>query len=64
MANAAVSGWTACIRLWQQWLLQPPTDEEAMAFSPHLNQQIDQLDALPRAAWKRLSQDVQVCRIC
>jgi hypothetical protein len=41
-------------------MLQPPTDQEAIAFGVRLNQQMDQLGTLPRAAWKRLSQDVQV----
>lgn len=60
MANAAVAFWTGSIKQFKQWMLQPPTDQEVIAFGVRLNQKMDQLGTLPRAAWKRLSQDVQV----
>jgi hypothetical protein len=44
----------------QKWMDRPPTYQETMSVSMRLDQQLDKLATLPRAAWKRLVHDVQV----
>jgi hypothetical protein len=61
MANAAVAGWTACIKELQQQLgaTGPVRADDFSAFSKRVTALEQQLP-LPHAAWKRLVQDVQV----